>query len=113
MSPSAKDRLAARLAAPRFSPPGEEPPEPRPEPTTRTKRIRRSLDLQVARHHALNTWCEEQAVALGVPRVPGQYVLDELVGLLLTDVRTQRMVTEALRRKFEEEDILRKRTKKG
>jgi hypothetical protein len=99
MSPSKREDLAARLSAPSFQPP--ERPAPATRPTARTKPIRRTLDLAVARHHALNTWCDEESVQLGVPRVPGQYVLDELVGLLLTDVRTQQMIREALRKRFE------------
>lgn len=116
MSPTAKDRLAAQLAAPRFSAPGDEAPEnpggnPRPatRPTARTKDVRRTVDLPPTRHHALAEWCEGQAVGLGVARVPGQYVLAELVHLLLSDTRTQKMVAEALRKRFEEEQSRKKK----
>lgn len=101
---SARDKLASRLE---FRPPGAQPAESKPAPDTqpraRTKLVRRTVDLPVARHHALTSWCEEQAVSLGVARVPGQYVMDELVHLLLTDERTAKMIREALRKRFDEE----------
>lgn len=100
---TARDRLAARLE---FTQPGEKrPDEPAPPPTTRpvarTKRVRRTVDLSVQRHHALKTWCDEQALAFGLADVPGQHVLDELVGLLLSDMRTREMVIEGLRKRYE------------
>jgi len=102
---TARDRLASRLE---FRPPGAQPPEKKrpadePPPAARTRLVRRTVDLPAARHHALTSWCEELAVNLGVARVPGQYVMDELVHLLLTDETTARKIREALRKRFEEE----------
>lgn len=100
---SAADRLAAQLNA-QFAAPGKRPetPPPATRPTARTKRVRRTVDLSVPRHHWLTQWCDEQALAIGVARVPSQAVLEELVGLLATDVRTQDMVRERLREKYDE-----------
>jgi hypothetical protein len=108
MSPGKRDELAARL----FSPPGEQPPEQRsapldpPEPdvrpTARKDPYRRTVDLLPARHHKLNERQQELAVQLGVARVPGQYVLEELVTLYLTDETTARKLAARVRARFEE-----------
>lgn len=101
---SAADRLKAQLNA-QFAAPGRQVVEERPptaRPIARTKRVRRTVDLLVPRHHWLTRWCDEQALAIGVARVPSQAVLEELVGLLATDVRTQDMVRQRLREKYDE-----------
>jgi hypothetical protein len=104
VSPGKRDELAARL----FQAPGDGPPEPRPapepevRPTARKDPYRRTVDLLPARHHALNERQQELAVALGVARVPGQYVLEELVTLYLTDETTARKLAARLRARFDE-----------
>lgn len=102
---SRSEELAKRL----FSPPGEQPPEqsdppdePRADvrPTARKDPYRRTVDLLPARHHKLNERQQELAVALGVARVSGQYVLEELVTLYLTDETTARKLTERVRKRI-------------
>jgi hypothetical protein len=99
------DRLAALAAT--FAEPGQAPPE-RPEPavrpTARTRPFRRTLDLLPARHHDLHRRQQELAVQLGQPHVSGQYLLEELVALYLTDEVVARRLEERLRKKYEELD---------
>lgn len=89
----------ARALAAKFSPPGEAqaekpaiPPGVATRPTARTKRVRRTVDLPVARHHALKEWCQTTAVQLGVADVSGQDVLNALVARLLTDETLARKI---------------------
>lgn len=109
------EELAKRL----FSPPGEQPPEPRnsaPEPdvrpTARTKPVRRTVDLLPARHHRLKERQQELAVQLGVAEVPGQYVLEELVTLYLTDETTARKLAARVRARIDEMEQERERARK-
>jgi hypothetical protein len=95
------DRLAALAAT--FAEPGQAPPE-RPEPAVRTRPFRRTLDLLPARHHDLHRRQQELAVQLGQPHVSGQYLLEELVALYLTDEVVARRLEERLRKKYEELD---------
>jgi len=64
--------------------------------TVQTKPVRRTVDLPPARHHALTAWAQEEALRLGVARVYGQNVINELIHLLLTDETTSRKVHAAL-----------------
>lgn len=103
-----RDDLAARLSGPAFreagkEAAGKETPEPATRPSARVKRVRRTLDLSPAQHHELKTWATEMAFVFGVAEVPGQHVLEEMVGLFLTDVRMQDMVAARLRKRYEEE----------
>lgn len=106
-----REDLAARLSTPTFREANreadreseEEVPAPAVRPTARVKRVRRTLDLSPAQHHELKTWANEQAFVLGVAEIPGQHVLGEIVALFLTDVRTQKIVAERLRKRYEEE----------
>ena len=98
---NAADR--ARERALRFSAPGEQPaPEPARRPGARVRPVRSTVDLPPTRHHALSTWQQEQASMLGVARVSRQEVIDELVGLLLTDAATERKVIAALKKRFDQ-----------
>jgi hypothetical protein len=56
-----------------------------PVPATRSKAVRRTLDLPPTMHAQLTQWCGETAVQLGVARVTGQDTLAALVRRLLSD----------------------------
>jgi hypothetical protein len=76
-------------------------PAPAVRSTARTKRVRRTVDLAPARHHALTRWCEDVAMELGVARVSGQDVISALVGRLLTDELLARKIRGDLERDLE------------
>lgn len=98
MTPRDRQATAAKFSAAAAA---DEPvPATRPA-TARTKRIRRTVDLPVARHHALTRWCEETAVELDVARVPGQYVISALIGRLLTDEVLARKIRADLEKELE------------
>lgn len=112
---SRKDDLAAQLAARQTSAQFVEPrrPEPDVRPTARTKPIRRTVDLSPARHRALNERQEELATQLGVADVPGQYMLEELVALYLTDETTTRKLNKRVSERIELREQERAQRKKG
>lgn len=76
-------------------------PTPETRPSARTKKVRRTVDLPVARHHALTRWCEETAVELGAARIPGQAVISALIGRLLTDELLARKIRGDLEKELE------------
>jgi hypothetical protein len=53
--------------------------------STRTKPVRRSVDLSPAHHARLTQWCAETADMIGTARVTGQDVIRALVARLLMD----------------------------
>jgi hypothetical protein len=112
---SRRDDLAAQLSA-RFAAPGERPPEEKPEPAVRptvnTKRIRRTVDLTRVRHHKLTERQRQLAVAWGVTSVPGQYLLEELVTLYLSDETVARRLEKPLRERVEREEQERERARR-
>ena len=94
----AKD-LAARFSSAREQ---ESAKSETPKKTTaRTKRVRRTVDLPVARHHALREWCANTAIQLGVAQVTGQDVMNALVARLLRDETLARKIRQDLEEELE------------
>ncbi|HEY2724763.1 MAG TPA: hypothetical protein VGI84_08760 [Pseudonocardiaceae bacterium] len=60
--------------------------------STRTKPIRRSVDLSPACHAKLNEWCAKTAEEIGAKRVTGQDVMRALVDRLLVDQSLARRI---------------------
>ena len=63
---------------------------------TRYRRTRRTVDLPLATHRALDVWQREAADRIGVARVTGQEVLTALIDQLLVDPRLSSQVTRAI-----------------
>jgi hypothetical protein len=72
------------------------PTEPFHVGRSRNPRTRRTVDLTLAQHRALDIWQREAADRLGVARVTGQEVLATLVDHLLNDPRLSAQVTRAI-----------------
>jgi hypothetical protein len=70
----------------------DRPPDVSAPRTERTRKVRKTVDLAPARHHALKTWLDETAIELGRATVTSQDVLDALVGRLLTDETLARKI---------------------
>jgi hypothetical protein len=81
-----------RLSHLRQSPPQIVSP-PREQAARRT---RRTVDLPVATHRALDIWQRDAADRLGVARVTGQEVLAALVDQLLVDAKLAAQITRAI-----------------
>ena len=63
---------------------------------TRDRRTRRTVDLSLATHRALDVWQREAADRMGVARVTGQEVLTALVDQLLMDPKLSTQITRAI-----------------
>jgi hypothetical protein len=70
---------------------GEAPARP-----TNGRRTRRTVDLPLATHRALDIWQREAADRLGVARVTGQEVLTALIDQLLIDPKLAAQITRAI-----------------
>jgi hypothetical protein len=94
----------------RSATPGTPPLQPQTGPTqrlkplgrvevqpTRERRTRRTIDLPLPMHRALDVWQRETADRLGFARVTGQEVLTALIDQLLTDPRLSAEVTRRIR----------------
>lgn len=68
----------------------------RPSGKGTIKRVRSSLDLTLADHHALNLWSAEASSELGEVSVTRQGVLEALVRRLLTDETLARKIRSDL-----------------
>jgi hypothetical protein len=66
------------------------------EQAARGQRTRRTVDLPVATHRALDIWQRDAADRLGVARVTGQEVLAALVDQLLVDPKLAAQITRAI-----------------
>jgi hypothetical protein len=63
---------------------------------SRTKPVRRSVDLSPTYHAKLTQWCAETADILGIARVTGQDVIRALVARLLMDESLSRRIRDDL-----------------
>lgn len=70
---------------------GEAPARP-----TNGRRTRRTVDLPLATHRALDVWQREAADRIGVARVTGQEVLTALIDQLLIDPKLSAQITRAI-----------------
>jgi hypothetical protein len=70
---------------------GQPPAQP-----ARDRRTRRTVDLPLATHRALDIWQREAADRLGVARVTGQEVLTALIDQLLADPKLSAQITRAI-----------------
>jgi len=70
----------------------QQPPERRP----REQRTRRTVDLALSTHRALDAWQQQAADRLGVARVTGQEVFNALIDQLLTDPKLSDQVIRAI-----------------
>ena len=84
-------------------PPGQTGPTQRLTPfgqpaaqPSRDRRTRRTVDLPLATHRALDIWQREAADRLGVARVTGQEVLTALIDQLLADPKLSAQITRAI-----------------
>jgi hypothetical protein len=93
-------RQRPRAASP--PPPGDTDPTERlagfrqPERRTREQRTRRTVDLSLTTHRALDAWQQQAADRLGVARVTGQEVFTALIEQLLTDPKLSDQITRAI-----------------
>ena len=62
----------------------------------REQRTRRTVDLSLATHRALDVWQQQAADRLGVARVTGQEVFTALIEQLLTDPKLSDQITRTL-----------------
>ncbi len=70
---------------------GQAPAQP-----ARDRRTRRTVDLPLATHRALDVWQREAADRIGVARVTGQEVLSALIEQLLVDPKLSAQITRAI-----------------
>jgi hypothetical protein len=97
---SGRNRFARYTAKP--PPPGQTGPTQRlrlgeaPAQPTRDRRTRRTVDLPLATHRALDVWQREAADRMGVARVTGQEVLTALIDQLLIDPKLSAEITRAI-----------------
>jgi hypothetical protein len=75
----------------RLTPFGQPPAQP-----ASGRRTRRTVDLPLATHRALDVWQREAADRLGVARVTGQEVLTALIDQLLADPKLTAQITRAI-----------------
>ena len=75
----------------RLTPYGQPPAQP-----ARDRRTRRTVDLSLATHRALDVWQREAADRIGVARVTGQEVLTALIDQLLVDPKLAAQITRAI-----------------
>lgn len=97
------DQPARIRPVPRQQRPADHPDERRAAdsppgcaPSTRTKSVRRSVDLSPSYHAKLTDWCAETADEIGA-RVTGQAVIRALVARLLMDERLAQRIRADLR----------------
>jgi hypothetical protein len=78
----------------------QSPPQPIGQPirdqSARAQRTRRTVDLAVSTHRALDIWQRDAADRLGVARVTGQEVLAALVDQLLADPKLASQIVRAI-----------------
>jgi hypothetical protein len=67
-----------------------------PARRTREQRTRRTVDLSLATHRALDLWQQQAADRLGVARVTGQEVFTALIEQLLNDPKLADQITRAI-----------------
>jgi hypothetical protein len=67
-----------------------------PAAPSRDRRTRRTVDLPLATHRALDVWQREAADRMGVARVTGQEVLIALIDQLLADPKLASQITRAI-----------------
>jgi hypothetical protein len=67
-----------------------------PAQPPRDRRTRRTVDLPLATHRALDVWQREAADRLGVARVTGQEVLTALIDQLLADPKLATQIVRAV-----------------
>ncbi|HWS93174.1 MAG TPA: hypothetical protein VN306_11985 [Mycobacterium sp.] len=67
-----------------------------PAQPTRDRRTRRTVDLPLATHRALDIWQREAADRIGAARVTGQEVLIALIDQLLADPKLSSQITRAI-----------------
>lgn len=92
-----RTQLARRLPAPEVEGPRYVEAAPVPvEPVEPAPTVRRTVDLPVRQHHALNRLLDDAASARGWRRVNSQDMLATLVARLLADAELQREVIAAL-----------------
>ena len=72
------------------------PIAPAPNQAPRAQRTRRTVDLPVPTHRALDRWQRDAADHLGVARVTGQEVITALIEQLLVDPRLGAQITHAI-----------------
>ena len=65
-------------------------------PPARDRRTRRTVDLPLATHRALDIWQREAADRIGVARVTGQEVFSALIDQLLADPKLSAQITRAI-----------------
>ncbi|MCV7378344.1 hypothetical protein BST11_20190 [Mycobacterium alsense] len=63
---------------------------------SRDRRTRRTVDLPLATHRALDVWQRDAADRIGVARVTGQEVLSALIDQLLIDPKLSAQITRAI-----------------
>ncbi len=98
---SGPNRFARYTARPPL--PGETGPTQRlsalgevPARPSRDRRTRRTVDLPLATHRALDVWQRDAADRIGVARVTGQEVLSALIDQLLIDPKLSSQITRAI-----------------
>lgn len=62
----------------------------------RDRRTRRTVDLPLATHRALDVWQREAADRLGIARVTGQEVITALIDQLLGDPKLSAQITRVI-----------------
>jgi hypothetical protein len=67
-----------------------------PAAPTRDRRTRRTVDLPLATHRALDVWQREAADRMGVARVTGQEVITALIDQLLADPKLSAQIRRAI-----------------
>ena len=87
-----------RTRAPGGAPPNAAAPTERLATVGKTggRKTRRTVDLTLAQHRALDVWQREAADRIGVARVTGQEVLSALIDQLLTDRELAGRITRNL-----------------
>ena len=106
IDPSRKDSGANRFARYKSPLPGQTGPtqrlsalgETRARPA-RDRRTRRTVDLPLGTHRALDVWQREAADRMGVARVTGQEVLTALIDQLLADPKLATQITRAIQQR--------------
>jgi hypothetical protein len=63
---------------------------------TRDRRTRRTVDLPLGMHRALDVWQRDAADRMGVTRVTGQEVITALIDQLLTDPKLSAQITRTI-----------------
>ncbi|HYB80869.1 MAG TPA: ATPase [Mycobacterium sp.] len=100
---SSSGRFRPQTPTARPLPPGQTGPTQRltnlgqaPAQRTPDRRTRRTVDLSLATHRALDLWQQRAADQLGVARVTGQEVFTALIEQLLADPKLSAQITRAI-----------------